>query len=91
MPKWQWSHGLNCRPLALFPRAVGFAPTVRIPTIVTGCTDDRDRWVSVDAWCSNSTPIGHDDLALQALSHERRRTSPADKPARQATSGRARR
>ena len=36
---------------------------LRIPTIVTGCTDDRDRWVSADAWCSNSTPVGHDDAA----------------------------
>ncbi len=34
---------------------------VRIPTIVTGCTDDRDRWVSGDAWCSNCTAVGHDD------------------------------
>jgi hypothetical protein len=34
---------------------------LRIPTIVTGCTDDRDRWVSGDAWCSNCTAVGHDD------------------------------
>ena len=34
---------------------------VRIPTIVTGCTDDRDRWLSADAWCSDFTPVGHDD------------------------------
>jgi hypothetical protein len=34
---------------------------VRIPTNVTGCTDERDRSVSADAWCSNSTLIGHDD------------------------------
>jgi hypothetical protein len=34
---------------------------MRIPTIVTGCTDDRDRWVSGDAWCSNCTAVGHDD------------------------------
>jgi hypothetical protein len=38
-------------------------PLLRIPTIVTDCTDDRDRWVSADAWCSNSTPVGHDDRA----------------------------
>jgi hypothetical protein len=36
---------------------------VRIPTNVTGCTDERDRWVSADAWCSNSTLIGHDTRA----------------------------
>ncbi len=35
--------------------------SMRIPTIVTGCTDDRDRWVSGDAWCSNCTAVGHDD------------------------------
>ena len=32
-----------------------------IPTKVTGGTDERDRWMSADAWCSNSTLIGHDD------------------------------
>ena len=34
---------------------------LRIPTNVTGGTDERDRWMSADAWCSNSTLIGHDD------------------------------
>ena len=32
-----------------------------IPTNVTGCTDERDRGGSADAWSSNSTLTGHDD------------------------------
>ena len=36
---------------------------VRVPTNVTERTDERDRWGSADAWCSNCTLIGHDDRA----------------------------
>jgi hypothetical protein len=36
---------------------------VRIPLKMTGRTDERDRWGSADAWCSNSTLIGHDGRA----------------------------
>ena len=35
---------------------------VRIPTNVTGCTDERDRCVSADVWGSNCTLTGHDDV-----------------------------
>lgn len=36
---------------------------MRIPTNVTDRTDERDRWRSADAWCSNSNLTGHDGRA----------------------------
>ena len=40
-----------------------FMSDMRIPTNVTDRTDERDRWGSADAWCSNCTLIGHDGEA----------------------------
>jgi hypothetical protein len=36
---------------------------VRIPTNVTGCTEERDRCGSADAWCSDFPAAGHDEPA----------------------------
>jgi transposase len=37
--------------------------SLRIPTNVTGCTEERDRYGSADAWCSDFTAAGHDEPA----------------------------
>ncbi len=34
--------------------------SVRIPTNVNACTDERDRWGRAQAWGSDSNRVGHD-------------------------------
>ncbi len=50
----------SARPVPCPPTSV-ISPVLRIPTNVTACPEERDRFGCVQAWCLDSNCVSHDD------------------------------